>query len=452
MSAQSSHQIPRSPLTDALRAIYGTASALNDFMDAHIAALKASDESTIALTGDLLAEARSGFMLGYVTPVAIVAVGQLLLGNPLTGLVSGVGMAVSPVAITCAAVGAIWMGWRALKPGEQARIIETVKAGLALSGAMVTSVIEFVARHAQTLFSKPQVAVLREMVRAEAASFGRSLAQVTGSAVDAVLDLLPRKPATPEGDDNTLTEVLWQMDKEELTGMLRDTFGRKRNLEQMEAPELRRLLVASFSDAAAYSWPWAAAPSYPESVALVARQLKLPSSSKVHVRELERMILFKVVELSLEKLEDSARADVVKRVEAELSARGIERRVAFQEIVSFVKTGGVDIGGTLGGLVLAGPGIYGVVGLNFLQFIILKGILLSSGYVAGGAALMGIGTGGLMLAIAGWAGPVGAGLAFLYTAYSMAGPAYRKLVPAVCMIAAKRLELAPHEPLAAANS
>lgn len=446
MNSESTYTIPSSPLTDALRAIYGTASALNEFMNSHIAALKASDDATISRTGDLLAEAKSGFMIGYVTPVAIVAVGQLLLGNPLTAAVSAAGMAVSPVAITCAAVGAIWMGWRALKPGEQARILETVKVGLGLSITVVRSVIEFVSRQAQALFGKPQVAVLREMVRTEAASFGRTLAQITGSAYDTVRELLPRKPATPEGDNQTLTEVLWSLDKDELTGMLRDTFGRKRSFEEMEVPELRRLLVTSFSDAAAYSWPWAAAPNYPETVALVAKQLKLPTSSKVHVRELERMILFKVVELSLEKLDESQRADVVQRVEAELAARGIEQRVAFQEIVSFVKTGGVDIGGTLGGLILAGPGLYGVVGLNFLQFVILKGIILSSGYLAGGAALMGFGTGGLMLAIAGWAGPVGAGLAFLYTAYSIAGPAFRKLVPAVCMIAAKRLELNPHEP------
>lgn len=124
MNRKSNHTIPSSPLTEALQAIYGTASALNEFMNSHIAALRASDDATISRTGDLLAEAKSGFMIGCVTPVAIVAVGQMLLGNPLTAAVSAVGMAVSPVAITCAAVGAIWMGWRALKPGEQARIVD----------------------------------------------------------------------------------------------------------------------------------------------------------------------------------------------------------------------------------------------------------------------------------------------------------------------------------------
>ena len=119
--------------------------------------------------------------------------------------------------------------------------------------------------------------------------------------------------------------------------------------------------------------------------------------------------------------------------------------MAFKEVLTFAKTGVIDIGGSVGGLVLSAPGLYGMVGLNFLQFVVLKGIVMSSGYLAGGAAFMGFGAGGLMLAIAGWAGPVGAGFAFLYSAYSMAGPAYRKLVPAVCMIAAKRLEIGVHE-------
>lgn len=46
-----------------------------------------------------------------------------------------------------------------------------------------------------------------------------------------------------------------------------------------------------------------------------------------------------------------------------------------------------------------------------------------------------------MLSVAGWTWPVGAGLVVLYAAYSIAGLAYRQLVPAVSLIAAKRLEL-----------
>lgn len=437
--------IPSSPLTQALRSLYGTASTLHDFMDAHIAALKASGDQTISATGELLAAAKTGFMLGYAVPVAVVAVGQLLLGNPLTAVVSAASMMVSPVAISCAAVGAIWLGWRALKPVEQARILEAVKTGLDLSITVVTSVIDFVIKQSQALFNKPQVAALREMIRTEAAEFGRTLAQVTGSAIDAVMERLPRKPATPQGDNQSLTEVLAAMERREVVEMLSKTFGHKEDLEKIDLPVLRSLAEHSLAEAASYSWPWATPPSYPETVALVAKRLGLPSSSRAHVRDLERMVLFKIVDLSLEKLDDTQKADVVRRVEGELRSRGIDKRIGFGEIVSFVKTGGIDIGGTLGALVLAAPGLYGAIGLNFLQFVVLKGIVMSGGYLAGGVALLGLGAEGLLLAMAGWAGPVGAGLAVIFTAHSISGPAFRKLVPAVCLIAAKRLELSPHE-------
>ncbi|MGQ3002506.1 MAG: hypothetical protein ACT6UH_22375 [Hydrogenophaga sp.] len=432
---------PVSPLTDAIRAIYGTASALNDFINGHIEALKNSDDSTISRVGHVLEAAKAGFSLGYVTPVAVVAIGQLLLGNPLTAVAAGISMAVSPVAITCAAVGAIWMGWRALTAAEKTRILDIVTSGLGLAIGVVTAIVDFVIDQAKSVFGKPQLAVLRDMVQDEAQAFGRTLSQVTGKAVDAVKGIMSRKPAPPQGDDQALTEVLWHMEREELTKLLSGTFARKRDLHEMELPELRRLVKQSFSDAAAYSWPWAASPTYPEAVSIVAKQLKLPSGPRIHVRELERAILFKVVELSLEKLDDKGKADVVARVQGELASQGVKKKVAFKEVLTFAKTGVFDLGGTMGGLVFAGPGIYGMVGLNFLQFVVLKGIIMSSGYLAGGAAFMGLGAGGLMLAVAGWAGPLGAGFAFLYSAYSMAGPAYRKLVPAVCMIAAKRLEI-----------
>ena len=441
MNASAMHLIPSSPLVDALRALYGTASALNDFIDHHIESLKASKDATIERVGRVLEGAKQGFELGYSVPIAVVAIGQLLLGNPLSAVASAAVTAVSPVAITCAAVGAIWMGWQALTAEERDRILETVKKGLGLSVDVLRAVVTFVITQSRALFNKPQIAVLKELIRTEASAFGRSLAQVTGTMVDAVRERLPRKQPVPRGDEQSLTEVLWCMDRTELELLLRETFGRQRNLDAMELPDLRQLVRKSFSDAAAYSWPWASSPSYPETMGIVAQQLKLPVSSTVDVKDLERAILFKVVELALEKLDEKQKSALVERVGAELKARGVAGQVSFSELLAFVKTGGIDLGMTVGGLALAGPGIYGVVGLNFLQFVVLKGIILSGGYLAAGSALLGMGSGGLALAIAGWAGPVGAGLAFLYTAYSVAGPAFRKLVPAVCVIAAKRLEV-----------
>lgn len=101
----------------------------------------------------------------------------------------------------------------------------------------------------------------------------------------------------------------------------------------------------------------------------------------------------------------------------------------------------MDVGGTTGTLAMIAPGLTGAIGLNVLQFILLKGIILTLGYVATFQALLGLGFGGAMLAGAGAAGPIGLALGLLYTAYSLSGPAFRILIPSICVIAAKRVEL-----------
>ena len=50
-------------------------------------------------------------------------------------------------------------------------------------------------------------------------------------------------------------------------------------------------------------------------------------------------------------------------------------------------------------------------------------------------------TGGALMAVAGAAGPVAGALMVLYTFYIISGPAYRKLIPAACVVAAKRIEM-----------
>jgi uncharacterized protein YaaW (UPF0174 family) len=115
--------------------------------------------------------------------------------------------------------------------------------------------------------------------------------------------------------------------------------------------------------------------------------------------------------------------------------------VTFDEVVKFVKFAGMDVGGSVGTLVMTAPGMAGVLGLNVLQLIVLQGIIATSGYAAGLGAVLGFGTGGAMLAVAGAAGPVGLALTALFTVYSLSGPAFRKLIPAICVIAAKRMEI-----------
>ena len=102
-------------------------------------------------------------------------------------------------------------------------------------------------------------------------------------------------------------------------------------------------------------------------------------------------------------------------------------------------------------MAMSASGLAGVVGLNALQYMVLQGIVITSGYWAATTAVLGLGMGGMMLAVAGAAGPIGAALVLLYTAYSLVGPAFRKLIPAICVIAAKRVELESRDPLSAAD-
>jgi hypothetical protein len=440
-AAISSSGFEASPVVAAIRAIYRTAVGLSEFIDEHIEALMRSADAVAQATGRVLSAAKKGLAYGYAAPIIAIAIGQMLLGNPLSAITGAVSMAISPVALTCAAIGAIWLGWRALTDAERTTVLERAAAGLDLTLYVVRSVVDFVEEKARRIFQSGETEGVTALVREQAKVFGRTLHSITKSVGDRIKDVVPRKPPTPEGGHEALVEVLGLMTTEELRAFARGPLRCSEDVEALSDADLRGKVEALVGDAAAHSLPWSERPDYPDIVAMVAKQLDLPTPSGVHVRELERLVLFKVLEVSLEKLDDGQREALLGTVHRELKERGVEGRVAFDELVRFVKFGGMDVGGSLGGLVMAGPGLYGVVGLNFLQFVILKGIILTSGYMAGGAALLGIGTGGALLSIAGAAGPIGAGLAVLYTAYSLSGPAFRKLVPAVCVIAAKRLEL-----------
>jgi uncharacterized protein YaaW (UPF0174 family) len=162
---------------------------------------------------------------------------------------------------------------------------------------------------------------------------------------------------------------------------------------------------------------------------------------------LERAILFKVIERALDNMKAEDRAKLTAEVQQSLKDRGIHRQVTYDEVLGFVKFTAVDIGGSVGTLAMGASGMAGLVGLNVLQLIVLKGIVITSGYFAATTAMLGLGLGGMMLAAAGAIGPIGAALLLLYSAYSLVGPAFRKLIPAICVIAAKRVEIDAEEAL-----
>jgi hypothetical protein len=131
--------------------------------------------------------------------------------------------------------------------------------------------------------------------------------------------------------------------------------------------------------------------------------------------------------------------------------RGIDRRVTYKALLGFARFTAVDVGGTVGTLAMSASGLAGAVGFNALQCLVLKGIVITSGYWPATTAVLGLGMGGMMLRVAGAAGPIGTALVLLYTAYFLAGPAFRKLIPVICVIAAKRVELGSRVPLSAAE-
>src|SRR5689334_2220108 len=105
--------IPLASMMEAIRKLYGVAVNISDFIDRHIEDLKKSDQAAIAKTGRVLEALKTGFAVGYMASVAVIAVGQLILGNPLSAAMT-VGKAVllmNPAAMTCAAIGAICYGW-----------------------------------------------------------------------------------------------------------------------------------------------------------------------------------------------------------------------------------------------------------------------------------------------------------------------------------------------------
>ena len=423
--------------------MYGAVGTVNTFVDEHIDALKASNDPSISKIGSVLQGAKKGLLLGYAAPVVLIATGQLLLGHPFLagGTVLTAATLTNPIASTCAAIGAIWFGWKALNKTEQERLLEKLSKGFELTIDVIRSVIEFAQRQLKSTFNSKELAVLKDGLIEFARKLGRSLYSITGQLKDllypSVDDAGLGRPISP------LMPVLKAMKpKKELEPLLVNVLRVSAEKAQgMTRTGMEREIAHQLSKAATYSLPYAKAPSYDDIVRMVARNLKLPSRAELRTEDLERAILFKVMERSLEKMDEKQKQALTQEVEESLRERGIDKKVSFDEVVKFTKFTAMDVGGTFSTAVLTAPGLGGAIGLNVLQYIVLKGVILSSGYFAGATALMGFGFGGAMLTAASAAGPIGLGLAVVYTIYRISGPAYRKVIPAICVIAAKRVEL-----------
>jgi hypothetical protein len=179
------------PIVAAISALYGVATGINQFIDDLVEGIKKNPNATVRATGSVIEGAKYGFGIGYITPVAIIAVGQLILGNPLTAVWT-VGSAVigaNPIAMTCGAVGAIVYGWNALSDEERNAILEKLTAAFDVGVELIRSIIQFVINGMRELLSSDSVVELKRMVAGAANAFGKSLSDITHAVKDRIFDL-----------------------------------------------------------------------------------------------------------------------------------------------------------------------------------------------------------------------------------------------------------------------
>ncbi len=180
------------PIATAIAVAYNMGSAVNDYVNDHIEALKASENPTIASTGRVLEGAKFGFGLGYIAPIVIIAAGQLLLGNAFSGVIGAAGTVMSaatftnPIAMTCAAVGAIYFGWTALTETERNDILDRLSNGLNIGVELIKSFVSYVFGKLNEFSSSKQLAEFKDFVKTQAAVFGKTLYDVTKSVGDLV--------------------------------------------------------------------------------------------------------------------------------------------------------------------------------------------------------------------------------------------------------------------------
>lgn len=175
---------PVNAIVEAISKLYGIAQSINDYLVDLIESMKKSANKTIAQTGRVIEAAKLGFGIGYIVPVALIALGQLLLGNPLSAAATVVTSPVNPVAITCAAIGAIYYGWNALSEPEKDEIIQRMCAGLSIGAELLKAIVAFVIAKSKELLSAESLTEFKRFISDASHAFGRTVADVTKSFGD----------------------------------------------------------------------------------------------------------------------------------------------------------------------------------------------------------------------------------------------------------------------------
>lgn len=179
-----------SQMASAIKGMYNMVGDVNDYVDGHLEQMKKSENATISKTGTVIERAKFGFGLGYMSSIAIIATGQLLLGNTLSAVATAATAVTmtNPIAMTCAAVGAIYYGWGALSTAEQDAILDKLRKGLEIGVETIKAIIAFVIRVTKEVLSPENIAEFKAFIKTYAGKFGKSLSDVTGKMLDILKD------------------------------------------------------------------------------------------------------------------------------------------------------------------------------------------------------------------------------------------------------------------------
>jgi len=152
--------------------------------------------------------------------------------------------------------------------------------------------------------------------------------------------------------------------------------------------------------------------SYREILTDVCEKLNVPFNKKANLERIERCLLEKVLEDAWEKMSPEEKEEVMKDVEKETSSFGKQAGAA-------ALLGAFNAGG------FASYKLAVVIANSVAKFVFGKGLTLAANAT-------------LTRALSVATGPIGIALTGIWTAISIAGPAYRVTIPATVYIASLR--------------
>ena len=183
-----SQRLPEQGLLPKVLATYGLdggdESKQRQFVAEHIAQLESSDNEAIARSGFVLNRAQEGFGLGHKVPLAIIAMGQTMLGIDLA--VATPFLASNPAAFTAAALGAVYYGYQALEDSERAELHARIGAALEFGVELVKTIARFCIETMKSILDPETLSQIKRFVAEVAEAAGGTLYDVTGKFLDRI--------------------------------------------------------------------------------------------------------------------------------------------------------------------------------------------------------------------------------------------------------------------------